>query len=196
MVLRNGHLQYGAQLLLQLQIMKDSKLIALSAIATAMAVVALIAGAYVPVLEYSALFIASLCSMLPLAKKSVKGAILSFAATSLLAAFTAIAQPAMIIFYVVFFGLHPTVNYIMREKNFNKVLGVLIKAAWFVGAVLLIYFTFGEFCTEGTFLEREEVKKYVLLILTVGSALLFIVYDLLMNRFQKFVDITVARLKF
>ena len=50
--------------------------------------------------------------------------------------------------------------------------------------------------TEGTFLEREEVKKYVLLILTVGGALLFIVYDLLMNRFQKFVDITVARLKF
>ena len=176
--------------------MKDSKIIALSAVATALAVVSLIVGAYVPVFEYSALFMASLCTMIPLAKNSVRGAVLSFIATCILSAFTAVVStPASIIFYAVFFGLHPTVNYVMREKRFNKFLGVLIKAAWFVGAILLIYFTFGEFFTEGTIFEREEFKKYALLALTVGGAILFILYDFLMNRFQKFVDSTVERLK-
>ena len=56
--------------------MNNSRLIALSAIATALSIVCLVLGAYVDVLEYSALFMASLCSMLPLAKKSVKAAVL------------------------------------------------------------------------------------------------------------------------
>ena len=64
-----------------------------------------------------------------------------------------------------------------------------------MGSLVLIYFTFGEFFTEGTIFEREEFKKYALLALTVGGAILFILYDFLMNRFQKFVDSTVERLK-
>lgn len=175
--------------------MNDSKLIALSAIATALSIVCLILGAYVDVLEYSALFMASLCSMIPLAKKSVKAAVLSYLATAVLAAFIVVKSPAMLILYGVFFGLHPTVNYIFREKKFNKILGCLIKAVWFVGSIVLIYFTFGEFFTEGTIFEREEYRKYALLALTVGGAVLFILYDFLMNRFQKFVDSTVERLK-
>lgn len=122
-------------------------------------IVCLVLGAYVDVLEYSALFMASLCSMLPLAKKSVKAAVLSYLATAILAAFIVIKSPAMLILYGVFFGLHPTVNYIFREKKFNKILGCLIKAVWFVGSLVLIYFTFGEFFTEGTIFEREEFKN-------------------------------------
>ena len=100
----------------------------------------------------------------------------------------------MVVFYALFFGLHPTVNFIIREKKFNKIIGAILKAVWFVGALLLVYTFFSSFLTEGTILEREDVKKYVYLILTVGGALLFILYDLLMTRFQKFVDMTVARL--
>ncbi len=175
--------------------MKDSKLIALSAVATALSVAIMLLGAFVDIFEYSALFCASLCTMLPLAKKSIKGSVLTCLATAVLCAiFTVAVKPAMVVFYALFFGLHPTVNYIIREKNFNKIIGALLKAVWFVGALLLVYTFFSSFLTEGTILEREDVKKYVYLILTVGGALLFIVYDLLMTRFQKFVDMTVARL--
>ena len=175
--------------------MKDSKLIALSAVATALSVVIMVLGAFVDIFEYSALFCASLCTMLPLAKKSVKGGVLTGLATAVLCAiFTVAIKPAMVVFYALFFGLHPTVNYIIREKKFNRIIGAILKAVWFVGALLLVYTFFSSFLTEGTILEREDVKKYVYLILTVGGALLFILYDLLMTRFQKFVDMTIARL--
>lgn len=176
--------------------MKNSKLIALSALATALSVAFMLLGGYVPAFEYSSLFMASMCVMLPLAKKSVKGALMSYFATALLSSIFLIGvQPAMIVFYAMFFGLHPTVNFIVAEKKFNKVAAGLIKTAWFVGALLVIYVAFSAFLTEGTVLEREDVKQYVYLILTVGGAILFVFYDLLMMRFQKFVDSTVARLK-
>ena len=98
--------------------MKDSKLIALSAVATALSVAIMVLGAFVDIFEYSALFCASLCTMLPLAKKSVKGGVLTGLATAVLCAiFTVAIKPAMVVFYALFFGLHPTVNYIIREKN-------------------------------------------------------------------------------
>ena len=52
--------------------MKNSKLIALSAIATAFSLIFLVLGATIPALDYSGIFMASLCVMLPLAKKSAK----------------------------------------------------------------------------------------------------------------------------
>ena len=176
--------------------MKQSKIVALSAVATAMSVVLMLLGAYVPALEYTALFMASMCVMLPLSKNSVKGALLTFFATALIGSIFLIgAQPALLVFYALFFGLHPTVNYIVREKKLNKILFGALKAVWFVGALLIIYVAFSSFLTEGTVLEREDVKRYVYLILTVGGAILFVFYDLLMMRFQSFVDSTVARLK-
>ena len=175
--------------------MKNSKLIALSAVAAALSVAIMLLGAFVDIFEYSALFTASLCIMIPLAKKSVKGGLLTYLATAVLCAiFTAGVNPAMVVFYALFFGLHPTVNYILREKKFNKFLGAFFKAVWFVGSLLLVYYFFSSFLTEGTIFEREDLKQYIYLILSVGGALLFIVYDLLMTRFQKFVDLTITRL--
>lgn len=176
--------------------MKDSKLIALSAVASALAVAIMALGAFVDIFEYSALFCASLCTMLPLAKKSFKGGILTYLATTALSAiFIVGVKPAMLVFYAVFFGLHPAVNYILREKKFNRFLGAFFKTVWFVGSLLLIYVFFTSFLAEGTIFEREDVKKYAYAVLIVGGAILFIVYDLLMTRFQKFVDATVERLK-
>ena len=52
--------------------MKDGKLIALSAVSTALGVVFLVIGAYFQSFDLSALFMSAIAIMLPLSKKSVK----------------------------------------------------------------------------------------------------------------------------
>lgn len=178
--------------------MKNSKLIALSAIATAFSLIFLVLGATIPALDYSGIFMASLCVMLPLAKKSVKAGLMTYAATLCLSCLLVGATTSrweIVIIYALFFGLHPTVNYFFREKKLNVVLATLIKTVWFVGVLILIYKLFTDFLFDASFLQKEWVKKYIYLILAGGGAVGFILYDFLMVRFQRLVDIQVSRMK-
>ena len=86
-------------------------------------------------------------------------------------------------------------GYIMKEKNFNKIIGILLKTIWFVGVLIFIYFFFTEFLFEESFLNKEWVKKYIYLILIVGGGVIFVVYDFLMDRLQRSADAIVNRLK-
>ena len=83
----------------------------------------------------------------------------------------------------------------MKEKNFNKIIGILLKTIWFVGVLIFIYFFFTEFLFEESFLNKEWVKKYIYLILIVGGGVIFVVYDFLMDRLQRSADAIVNRLK-
>ena len=179
--------------------MKNSRLIALSAIAAAFSIIFMSLGAFIPALDYSGIFMASLCVMLPLAKKSYKAGLMTYAATLCLSAILIGATTArweLIVVYGLFFGLHPTINYIFREKNFNKILATVIKIVWFIGVMILIYNVFTDFLFDASFLQKEWVKKYIYLIIVVGGGALFIVYDLLMIRFQRAVDVLTERMKF
>lgn len=177
--------------------MKQSRLIALSAIATAFSVVFMSLGALIPAFDYSGIFMASLCVMIPLSKKSAKAGFLTYAATLCLSCVLVGATTArweLIVIYGLFFGLHPTVNYLFREKNFNKYIALLIKTAWFIGVLILIYNVFTDFLFDASFLQKEWVKKYICLILVVGGGALFVVYDFLMLRFQRITDALVAKM--
>ena len=66
---------------------------------------------------------------------------------------------------------------------------------WFVGVLILIYNLFTDFLFDASFLQKEWVKKYIYLILAGGGAVGFILYDFLMVRFQRLVDIQVSRMK-
>ena len=105
------------------------------------------------------------------------------------------ANPAMVITYAIFFGAHPTVSYLLKEKKLNKILAMAIKAVWFVGALLLVYTLFSSFLLEESILANQTFQKYAYLILAVGGAILFIVYDLVMMHFQTAIDKTIEKLK-
>ncbi len=177
--------------------MHSSKLIAISAIATAFSLIFLEIGAIVPILDYSGIFMASACVMLPLAKKSAKAGFMTYAATLALSALlvgAATARWEIVLAYGLFFGLHPTVNFLINEKRFNKTLAVVLKTAWFVGVLILIYWFFSDFLFEESFLNKDWVKKYIYLILVVGGGLCFVAYDFIMDKFQRRVDVLVERL--
>jgi len=134
--------------------------------------------------------------MLPLAKKSWQGGVFTYLGTlGLSCIFFVGVRPELVLTYGIFFGLHPTVNYLFKEKKVNKILGLIIKTVWFVGSIMLVYFMFSGFLFEESLLNNEFFKKYAYLIIAVVGAVLFIAYDFLMIRFQKMVDKTIEKLK-
>ena len=176
--------------------MKKSKLIALSAICAGFSLLFMLAGALISVLDYSAIFMASMCTMVLLAKKSWKGGLMTYLATLCLSAIFFVGyRPELVLTYGIFFGLHPTINYIFKEKNFNKILAFIIKMVWFVGSILLVYTLFSAFLFEDSVLTNPIFQQYAYLILAVGSALLFVAYDFIMIRFQTAIDKIIEKLK-
>ncbi len=170
--------------------MKYSKIVALSAMSSALALILLVLGAYVEVLDLSCLFMASLALMMPLAKGYKLGGFLAYLATSILAFFLTGMRLQVVLPFAMFFGLHPLVNYMQRRFKINRVLATLIKAIWFIATLYVMYFVTQIFTAP-----NEFIQKYIHYILIIGGALIFIVYDNLMQRFQFAVNGIVTRLK-
>ena len=169
--------------------MKNGKLIAVSALSTALGVVFLTIGAYIQSFDLSALFMASLMMMLPLTKKSYKGALLTYFATGLLVFLFAMARFYIAILYFGFFGLHPIINHVQLQKG-NKLWFLYpIKCLWFIGVCFLMYYVFTMFIVENPFL-----TKYIPMIIVMVGIIFYIVYDIIMIRFQKMSFMIVKRL--
>ncbi|MBO7214126.1 MAG: hypothetical protein J6V66_01370 [Clostridia bacterium] len=169
--------------------MKNGKLIAVSALATALGVIFLIVGAYIQTFDLSALFISSIMMTLPLSKKSYKGALYTYFATGILAFVFASSRFYLAILYFAFFGLHPIVNFFQIQKG-NKVWFLYpIKCVWFVGVCFLMYYLFSMFIVKDPML-----TKFIPLLIIICGILAYIVYDIVIIRFLKTSFIIIKRL--
>lgn len=170
--------------------MKLSKVVALSAMCTAICSVTLVIGAYFPMLSYSCIFLASVVITLPLAKDTFKGAILTVIASTILSFLLAAMSFETALPFLLFFGFHPILNKFFKKKNFNKILAFIIKDVWFVLTLLICYFITDLFITD-----NEFFKKYMIYILVFGGAAVFFVYDYMFLYFQRAMDKICTRLK-
>lgn len=171
--------------------MKKAKLIAISAVAAALSTILLTIGAYFPPFDLSAIFTASLATMLPLAKKTKTGAFLTVIAASLLTLFLSGFRFQIVIPYATFFGLHPILNYIEEEKRLNKVAVFIIKDVWFVITLVIMQKLLEVVAVDVSALSP---KLIMIIIVTVG-ALAFIVYDMMFKSFQRAIVQIIKRLK-
>ena len=162
--------------------MKPSRVVAYSAVTTALATVFLIIGEIFPTLSLSAAFMASLVIMIPLAKKTYLGAVLAYIASALLALLLAGFRFQAVLPFAVFGGLHPIVNCFVEDKK--------IKDFWFVGACLLTFFV-----TDLTVGGNEFVEKHIVPIIIIGGAVFFVAYDYIFMFFQKKTNEIIERLK-
>ena len=169
--------------------MKNGKLIALSAISTALGVVFLIIGAYIQTLDLSCLFMASIAIMLPLSKNSVKGAFLTYGATAILGFVFAVSRFHLALLYLLFFGLHPIINHFHSKDIKKRWYLFIVKGVLFVGACYLMFFVFSMFVVE-----NEIISLILPWFVAVIGTLFYIVYDFIMIRFQKMTGSIVKRL--
>ena len=170
--------------------MKYSKVIALSAVSCALAIILLVTGAYIEVLDLSCLFMASMALMLPLAKGYKLGGFLAYLATAILSFFLTGMRIQVVLPFAIFFGLHPLANYFQKQFKISVILATVIKTVWFILTLYAMYFL-----TEMFVAPNELVQKYIHYILIIGGAALFFVYDWMMVRFQGSINYLVRRLK-
>ncbi|MBO5713087.1 MAG: hypothetical protein J6R88_02640 [Clostridia bacterium] len=172
--------------------MKPSKVISLSAITCALSVILLSVGAYIDVLDLSCLFTSSLVIMLPLAKKSLKTAIFSYVCTVILTLLITMGTGkfAVVILYTVFFGVHPIVNYLEKDKNWNVYVLSALKCLWFIGALFLSYYAFTLFTDLPSYIE-----DIIVFVIIFGGGVAFFIYDYLIKRFQTLTNVLIKRLK-
>lgn len=170
--------------------MRNSKVIALSALSASFGLILLVFGSYFSTFDLSCLFMSSICIMFPLSKNSPKGAILSFIAVFILSLIFCAGKFYMPLLYGAFFGLHPIVNYYQVKINKKIVLFNIVKLVWFLLMLYLMYYLFTLFTVEIEFL-----VKFMPLIILVAGTICYFVYDYLMLRFQKMTNILIQKFK-
>ena len=173
--------------------------IALSGIACAVVALALTLACYVDFLMAAGYLLAVFALMVPLSKQFIWGEVLAFIGGVLLAfLFGGLAFIMNLLPFIVFFGLHPLANHLQRRFVKHKLVHLpvfLLKAAWFDGAILLIWFTLGGVLGFEGASWYSLVSRYLYLVVFVGGTLVFFVYDILIFFCQVSVDKIVARIR-
>ena len=172
--------------------------IALSAFACAVAAGALTLGSYVHVLFETGYLIAIFALMVPLSKDFYWGASLCYLGAALLAFLFCGFAIFELLPFVAFFGLHPIVNRLqlrfVKRKPFH-ILWEGLKAAWFDGALLLIWFTLGDILgfTSATWYPYISSRLYLFVFL--AGTVAFLIYDVLLYFCQRSVDAIIRRIR-
>ncbi len=162
--------------------------IALSAVACAVATLALTLGALYPPMRFTGYLFGCLAIMLPLACGYYWGAVLCYLGGALLALIFSGFRFFDLIPFGIFFGMHPIVNALQKKYKFNKYLSYVCKAVWFDFSAYLTWRLVFAMNTAIPFLD-----KYIIPIILVLGTLFFIAYDILIFRTQEAVDSAVQK---
>lgn len=165
--------------------------IALSAIACAFATIFLSLGVLNNFLLATGYIVGCFALMLPLAKGFVWGDVLAYIATVLLTLlFGGISVPWRIVPFILFFGLHPLVNYLQVRLRWNTTLLLILKAIWFDVAMYLVWRFVFDMTTNFAWLD-----EYIIPAILIGGTLFFAVYDRMIYKCQDVVNQVVYRIK-
>ncbi len=167
-----------------------SKLIAVSAISSAICAIVLTIGTLVNFVDLFCLVISSVFVMIPLYYKSYKASFLSFLASGILAFIftgfniTLVVVPA----FLLFFGSFPLVKEIVKEKKVNKILFYILGMIWCVGAVYGIYFYYVEIMGI-TFNDLPRIiQENIYIFIGVLGVIFYNVYDRYVLTLGNFLD--------
>lgn len=173
--------------------------IALSGISCGIAVLFLSLGILSGWLLATGYFIGVLAMMIPLSKDFFKGGFGAYVGTCILTIIMGAAAKFWdLVPFITFFGLHPLVNALIKKKNFNRWIALVLKALWFDCALIVAYYLVFNGLVGGSMFPQgvyDTVNKYIyLFIFTVGT-LVGVIYDFLVIRCQLAVNAVVARIK-
>lgn len=173
--------------------------IALSGISCAMAVIFLALGYFSDILIATGFVIAEIALMIPLSKQFILGDFLAYLGTVILVLlFGAIARFWSLLPFIIFFGLHPLVNYLQVKYSVNKWLALVVKMIWFDVMLYVTYLVvFGGVlgASAGESALFEIVNNYIWVFIIVFGSIFLLVYDRFMFKMQIFVNRMVYKVK-
>ena len=153
--------------------------IVLSAIACAVAAVALTVGCYINVLYAAGILLAVFAIMVPLSKDFVWGAAFAFLGSALLAFMFCAFSIFKLVPFLLFFGVHPVINHIQLKyvkRKWIHPLVLLAKAVWFI---LTMWLSFELLAVKFFGFDQttwyEWVMRYFNYVLWLGGGAVFVV---------------------
>lgn len=173
--------------------------IALSGVSCAVAVLFLSLGILSGWLLATGYFIGVIALMLPLSKQFYRGGFLAYAGTCVLTVIMGAAAKFWdLVPFVMFFGLHPLVNALIKKSKLNQWIFLPLKALWFDAMLIVGYYLVYGGVMGGTLFPEpvyDTINKYFfLLVFTVGTVA-GIIYDFLVSRCQVAVNALVVRIR-
>ena len=160
-----------------------SRLIAISAISSALVALCLILGVFFNVADVFMLLISSAFVILPLYCKSYKACFLTYLAggvVGLLLGFSSFTVTFIFPAYFAYFGIFPIISCVLREKRVSKILSVTIGIIWSIAVFYGIYF----YCLFIIGLDTSDVPYYlrwisdnIIYIMGIFGVIFYFVYD-------------------
>lgn len=155
----------------------------------AISTILLTVGIYSEFLLFTGYLLGCVALMLPLAKQSYWGYVLSYLATCLLTLIFGLSRFLDLLPFIAFFGLHPIVNELQLKTKINRWVACLIKAIWFDATMYVIWRFVFAVTTGIAFLDQ-----YILPIILIGGTAFFVFYDYAMYKWRAGVNVLVARI--
>ncbi len=168
-----------------------SKLIAISAITSALIAIILTAGTYLSFIDLFCLAISSVVVMLPLYYDSYLASFISFFVGGIIAFmltgfnFTIVVIPA----FFAFFGCYPLVKNFLEKKKINKIFTYVLGLIWGVAAIYGIYFFYVEIMHITTADLPKFVQDNALIFVGILGVAFYIVFERFVTVFKRIIDI-------
>lgn len=180
--------------------------VALSGIACALCVIFLSLGILSGWLLATGYCVGIIALMLPLSKGFYKGGFLAYLAACVLTVIMGAAAKFWdIVPFIMFFGLHPLLNFFQRRlsQKFNRkiltgIICYFVKALWFDATLLVGYcLVYGGVLGGALFPQQvyDVVNQYIFVVIFVGGTVAFALYDFLVFKCQSAVDRLVSKIK-
>jgi hypothetical protein len=163
--------------------------IALSATSCAIATILLTVGIYSQIFLFTGYLFGGIALMLPLAKKSYLGYVLSYFSTCVLSLIFASGYFFDLLPFAMFFGLHPLVNELQLKIKINRWVACAIKALWFDITMYVTWTFVFEMTTSIAW-----INEYVFWIILGLGSVFFVFYDYISYQARAVVNTTVYRI--
>lgn len=172
--------------------------IALSGISCAIAVIFLGLGILSGWLLATGYFFGVIALMIPLTKNFYKGDIFAYAATVILTlVMGAAAKFWELVPFAMFFGLHPLANALQKRFKINVFIAFAVKAVWFDCTLIAGYFLIYKGFLGGSLFPESVygvVNDYIYLFIFTLGTVMFALYDFLVFRCQRLMNMLVHRI--
>ncbi|MDE6850710.1 MAG: hypothetical protein K2J54_05220 [Clostridia bacterium] len=176
--------------------------IALSGVSCGIAVLFLSLGILSGWLLATGYFVGVLAMLIPLSKDFFKGGFGAYAGTCILTVIMGAAAKFWdLVPFIMFFGLHPLVNALIKakaKKRWVSWVALAIKAVWFDCTLIVGYYLVFGGLLGGSLLPQsvyDIFNKYIFLFIFTVGTLVGVIYDFLVMRCQLAVDAVVARIR-
>ena len=161
-----------------------SRIISLTAIASALVALCLTIGVYFEVADFTGLIIASAFVILPLYFKSIKACFLCYFVGGVIALILSgfnVIYSVVFPAYFLFFGIYPIIKNILYDKKFNKIITFSLGFIWGVATIYGMFYYYSvvmgmDFNTFPSWVPSFISDNFIYFIGLLG-AFYFIIYD-------------------